>query len=258
MSTIDAIAGEVPAGAHVGLGGVLLDRKPIAAVRAIAASGVTGLTVSTFLASLDVEVLVAGGAVRRVRTGYVGFEHRGGAPLFRSAVADGDIVVEAHSETTFTAGLRAAAAGIPFMPIRGAVGSDIETDLGLRTVDDPYGSEPVLVAPATRLDVAILHTHRADRTGAVALPPPTFLFDADVLIARAAAKVIVTAEEIVDQLDGPVLLTALDVDIVVPAPGGAAPLALPGTYPADETWIADYLAAEHPTERAMAEGRPGG
>ena len=248
MTLNDAVAG-IADGARVGVGGVLLERKPIAAVAAMARSQRRDLELSSFLAGLDVEILVAGGCVASVRTGYVGYEHRGGAPVFRRAEQGGDIRVEAHSELTYTRGLRAAAAGLPFLPLRGAVGTQLVGDLDLREVEDPYGSGPVLVARATPLDVALIHVDEVDRSGAVPEPAVrSFLWDADATLAAAAATVIVTAERLVDRIERPALLTGLDVDIVVEAPRGAAPLGMPGEYVVDEEWLGEYLAAGDPKD----------
>lgn len=249
IMTLDEAAGSIPDGSHVGIGGVLMDRKPIALLAAMARAGVRDLTVSSFLASLDLEILLAAGCVRRVRTGYVGFEHRGGAPLFRKAYAQGAIEVEVHSELTFNAGLEAAATGLPFLPTRGAIGSDVATELEYSTIEDPYGSGTLLAVPASPLDVALVHTHLADRRGVVAGPEvATFLWDADAGLARAAERVMVTAERVVDRLDEPGLLTGLDVDVVIEARLGAAPLALPGSYVTDEERVADYLGAGDPAD----------
>lgn len=245
--TLSDLATLIPDGSRIGVGGVLLERKPIAAIAAVARSGRRNLEVSSFLASLDVELLVAVGCAATVRTGYVGYEHRGGAPVFRRAEQAGSIGVQAHSELTYTRGLRAAAAGLPFLPLRGAVGTQLVADLDLREVEDPYGSGPVLVAPATRLDFALLHAEAVDRSGAIPEPAVrSFLWDADATLAAAADTVIVTAERVVDRIDGAALLTGLDVDVVVEAPGGAAPLGMPGEYGADEAWLSAYLSDEDP------------
>ena len=162
-------------------------------------------------------------------------------------MAEGTITVESHSELTFTSGLRAAAAGLPFLPTRGAMGSDIATDLDLATVDDPYGSGPLHAVQATELDVAVIHAERVDRRGSVAMPSVhSFLWDADALVARAAQRVYVTTEKIVERVDGPALLTGFEVHGVVEVPDGAAPGALPGAYPADDVWLSAYADSADP------------
>ena len=248
---IHQLADFVPDDTHLGVGGVLLERVPVSAVAAIAGAERRGLIVSSFLASLDMEMLVAAGCVRRARTGYVGLDRFGPAPVFRAAVADSAVEVEAHSELTFTSGLAAAACGVPFLPTRGALGSEVATDLGLLTIDDPYGGGPVLTVPATPLDVAVIHTEAVDIRGTVAMPSvPSFLWDADANLARAAGVVIVSAERIVDRIDGPSLLTGFDVDAIVHAPGGAAPGALPGFYAADDAWFTAHVGAHDPEAHA--------
>ena len=141
IMTLDEAARSIPDGSHLGIGGVVLHRKPMAMLAAMVRRGVRDLTVSSFLASLDVEILIAGGCVRRVRTGYVGFEHRGGAPLFRKAFAKGAIGVEAHSELTFLNALEAAASGLPFLPTKGAIGSAPgRSGIASRRRHDPHPS----------------------------------------------------------------------------------------------------------------------
>ena len=68
ITTLEEAARSIPDGARVGVGGVLMDRRPIALLAAMVRAGVRDMTVSSFLASLDVEILLAGGCVRRVRT----------------------------------------------------------------------------------------------------------------------------------------------------------------------------------------------
>ena len=230
--TLEAAARLVPDGAKVGVGGVLLRRKPVALVLAIAAAGRRDLRVCSFLASLDVELLVARGAVAEVHAGYVGFEQLGFAPAYGAAVADGRVRTFEYSELLFVAGLRAALAGLPFLPTRGAMGSGILPELGVREVECPYTGERLLAAPALRPDVTVLHAEAADEHGNVVAPTVRdFLFDADATLARASDAVIVTAERIVtsDEVrERGAMLFSYEVDAVVEAPRGAWPSALPG------------------------------
>ena len=100
----------MPDGAKLALGGVLLRRKPIAFLAALADAGRRGLRLYSFLASLDVELLVARGAVAEVHAGYVGFEQLGFAPAFGRAVAAGEVSAFEYSELLFVSGLRASVA----------------------------------------------------------------------------------------------------------------------------------------------------
>lgn len=246
---LDAAADLVADGATAYLGGAVLRRKPMAFCHALAAAGRRDLHVVTFAGSLEVEVLLAGGAVGQLSTAYVGLGHHGLAPRFREAAGAGTRVDHReHSEWTLINRLRAAAMGVPFIPTRGGTGSDIVAALGYAEVVDPYGGARYLAIPPLRPDVAVLHAWRATATGDVQLTwPPEHLWDVDVLAARAADVVIVTVEEVVGEevVAAEPHLTRLfgfEVDAVVHAPGGAWPTASPPDQDTDEGAVAAYLA----------------
>jgi glutaconate CoA-transferase subunit A len=226
-------------GDRVGVGGAVLSRKPMAAVRALAATGRRDLELVTFAGSLEVEELLAAGALSAVRSSYVGLGAHGPAPLFAASVASGAVADLEESEWMLLGGLRAAAAGMPFLPTRAGLGSDLVSARGLREVVDPYTGIAALAVPALGLDVAILHAWRADTAGHIQTPwPPDHLADVDLLLARSARTVIVTVEELVDveQIVSSARDTVLypfEINAVVLAPAGAAPTAYPPLYPAD-------------------------
>ena len=99
--------------------------------------------------------------------------------------------------------LRAAAAGMPFLATRAGMGSDLVAARGLREVADPYSEERLLAIPALHPDVAIVHAWRSDPHGNIQMPwPPDHLADVDLLMARAARRVIVTVEQLVERRRG--------------------------------------------------------
>jgi glutaconate CoA-transferase subunit A len=259
--SLDAATGLVADGARLAVGGILLRRKPVAFLSALAAAGRRDLRVYSFLASLDVELLVARGAVAEVHAGYVGFEQLGFAPAFGRAVAAGDVRAFEYSELVFVSGLRASLAGLPFLPTRGARGSDLVEELGLQELACPYTGERLLAAPAIRPDVCVIHAEAADEQGNVMAPSThDFLFDADATLARASETVIVTTERVVSTEElrrGGALLFSFEVDAVVELPQGAWPTALPGVYGADLEAVRAYLA-EAATDAAAAAGRLAG
>jgi glutaconate CoA-transferase subunit A len=240
----DAV-GLVEDGASLGIAGVLLKRKPIAFVRKLVEAGRRDLRVCSFLASLDVDLLCAAGAVAEVTTGYVGFEHLGFAPAYLEAVESGRVRAVETSELLFMAGVRAAVAGLPFGATRGGTGSALVEEQGLKTVTCPYTGEELVAVPAVRPDVTVVHAEAADEHGNVLGPRSRdFLFDSDILLARASKRVIVTVERIVptDELRGQrAMLFELEVDAVVEAPRGAWPTGLPGVYGVDTTAVRAYL-----------------
>ncbi len=230
-------------GDAVGTGGALTARKPVALLDAVARRR-RGLALWTLLGSLDAELLAARGALAEAHAIYVGFEQLGAAPAFEAAVGAGRVRFGEHSELAFVGGLRAAVAGLPFMPSRGLAGSGVAADLGLRRVDCPYSGERLYALPAIRPDVALIHAEAVDRDGNVLGPAePYFLHDYDATIARAARRVVVSAERVAASQEArrPVLLFAHEVDAIVIAPGGARPTALPGLEPPRFERLRAYL-----------------
>ena len=233
----------VPDGSSVGTGGILMTRKPVALLNAIA-SARRDLTLWTLLGSVDAELLTLHGALATANTIYVGFEQLGFAPAYSKAVADGSVDAREYSELLMLAGLRASLAGLPFLPTRGAQGSDVAAALEIKPVTCPYSGETLFAAPAIRPDVALVHATAADARGNVAGPEHRdFLFDWDANIARASTRVIVSVERIVDEIHD-ALLFAHEVDAVVHVEGGARPTALPGAYAADLRRVGAYVRGE--------------
>src|SRR5207342_2655414 len=124
--------------------------------------------------------------------------------------------------------------------------SDLVAERGFRSVRDPYGGDELLAVPAIHPDVAFVHAWRADGEGNVQLPwPPDHLADVDVLVARAARTTFVSVEEIVSAEvvaaePERTKLFGFEVDLLVEAPGGARPGALPPLYHEDGEWIAAH------------------
>jgi glutaconate CoA-transferase subunit A len=202
----------------LGVGGVLGRRRPLAACTALAASGRRRLHLYSFLAGPETETLVAGRCVATVTSGYL--DPSIATPATDAARSSGEIEWHEVSEQLFVGGLLAAANGLPFWPTLGAVGSDVAAERGVRSVACPYTGRPVLAVAATPLHVAVIHAEAATAAGAVARPRDReFLDDADVTLARAAHRVIVTAERIAEdhELAGGrwTALAPFEVDAVV-------------------------------------------
>lgn len=244
----DAVA-LVDDGALVAFSGAILRGKPVAAALALARAGRRDLGVVAFTGSLEIEILLAAGALRSVVSSYVGFGAHGPARAFAAAVAAGEVEDRELSEWMLVGGLRAATMGIPFLPTRAALGSELVEARRLRTVVDPYGGDELLAVPAIRPDVAFVHAWRADTDGNVQLPwPPDHLADVDLLVARAARTVVVSVEEVVPP--GEVASTpertrlfGFELDLLVEAPGGARPGGLPPLYDEDAAWFAEHRDA---------------
>ncbi|HTT00057.1 MAG TPA: CoA-transferase [Streptosporangiaceae bacterium] len=245
----DDVAGELRSGMTVGIGGWGSRRKPMALVRAILRSPVTGLTVVSY-GGPDVGLLVAAGRVRRVVCGFVTLDSIPLEPHFRLGRQAGTIELTELDEGMLHWGLLAAAHRLPFLPIRAGLGSDVpRVNPDLRTVRSPYADGEELIAmPALRLDVAMVHLNRADPlgNGQYLGPDPYF----DDLFCQAAERSFLSCERIVPAAEllaaGPVqslLISRALVDGVVEAPGGAHFTSCVPDYGRDEAFQAEYVAS---------------
>lgn len=257
-ANLAAAVAAVPDGSVIYLGGAVLNRRPVAVCRALAAAGRRNLDVIAFAASVDVDLLVEAGCAASVRSCYVGMGRHGFAPNFSKAVKAGTINDVEYSEWTMLQGIRAAATGLPFLPTRAGGDSDVVGALGMKQVIDPYTGTSYLAVPPLHPEVAVIHAWRASENGDVQFGwPPEHLWDVDILAARAAHLVIVSVDEIVgaDEIAARSELTRLfgfEVDLLVHLPGGAWPTACPPVSGEDEAAVHAYVLSGGDPQTLMA------
>lgn len=233
-------AGWVDDGMTVAIG----EPAPMAVIRQLIRRGVTGLTVVGSGVALD--LLVAAGCVRRTMAYYVGGGFGGAvAPSFRRAAERGEIEVWECEEGILTAGLRAAAQGLPFLPWRGGVGTSLpEVNPDLEVIEDPIEGQTLIAVPAIGPDVAILHAAVSDPYGNVQhVGGPGWL---DPFLHRAADRTVVQVEKIVSNEEiraDPWATTIAGADAVVRSPWGAHPFYSRGYYVQDRAFTKAYLEA---------------
>jgi glutaconate CoA-transferase, subunit A len=224
----------------------------MAATRALIRRGVKQLrVVACPTSTLQADLLIGAGCVETLETSAVSLGEFGPAPRFTAAVKDGAIRMLDATCPALHAALQAAEKGVPFMPLRGLIGSDVlKHRPDWRVIDNPLGeNDPIVLVPALKADVALFHAAMADAEGNVWIGTNREL----VTMAHAAQKTVVTVEKLNDGslLADPLLaagtLSAFYVEAVAVAPRGAWPLPLPGHYPADADHLAEYarLAASH-------------
>ena len=150
--------------------------------------------------------------------------------------------------------------GLPFLAVRGLLHSDILTHRpDLLVQENPFNpGEHVVVAQPIRPDVAVFHALKADRWGNVVTPGHRD----DLMMARAARRVIVTTEEITEEAltsrdaGDNTFLPAIDVDVVVHVPLGAHPCGFGHLYDRDDAHCREYLeAAKHGVDFQTYLGR---
>lgn len=133
--------------------------------------------------------------------------------------------------------------GLPFMPVRGIIGTDyLKIREDFKVIKNPYGDDEIVVVPAITPDVALIHAYKADKKGNILVDN----FENDPLLARASRNVFVSCEEIVEYKEE--LLTTKGVIIpdiyitgVIHLPGGAKPTRCNGYYGWDEGEIIKYI-----------------
>jgi glutaconate CoA-transferase subunit A len=207
LISLEQAAELVTSGCTLGLGGMTLYRRPVALVRALLEAGVTDLTLVALTCGFESDLLVGAGRVRRVRTCYFGLEAFGLAPMFTQRATAGDLEVVEETEGSLAFGLRATLAGVGFMPSLAWLGTDLrKVRPDVKTVQDPYSGQEYTAFPALHVDVAAIHVPVADRSGNARLAGNLAL---DRELAMVAGQVIVTAEQVVERLDGLVELPGI-------------------------------------------------
>jgi glutaconate CoA-transferase subunit A len=240
---LDRAVAAVSDGALVALGGGLSARLPMALVRELIRQGRRGLHVVGSAHGIDVDLLIAAGAIAICEESYVGFEQDLGlAPAYRRAAETGTIEVRESCCATILTQLRAAEAGVPFLPVRGVRGSDIR---GLHPeyaeVTCPFTGETLVVVPPLRPDVALIHAPLGDRRGNLHLDQPYVL---DERFAAAARNVIATVERIVSSEEvaaAGVTIPAHLVSSVAEVPYGAHPTSCYPAYAYDRPHLVEYV-----------------
>jgi len=246
--TVEEIAAAIPDGALLGVpadySGV-----PMAATRALIGRGAKGLRLYCLpLTTIQGDILIGAGCAASIEAAAVTLGEHGLAPRFTEAVEGGRIEIRDATCPALHAQLQATERGVPFMPMRGVIGSDILNHRpDWRVIDSPFGNapDPVLALPAVKLDVALFHAPYADRDGNVFIGRRREL----ATLVHAAAKVYVTVEKVVvdsiyaTEASAAGALPAFYVDGIAVAENGAWPCGLTDVYPLDQAALAAYASA---------------
>lgn len=229
----------IASGSTLALGGMTLYRRPVALVKALLGTQTTGLTLLALTCGFESDLLVGAGRVDRVRTCYFGLEGFGLAPMFTQQATAGALEVVEESEASICFGLRATLAGVGFMPSRAWIGTDLPgVRADVKTVLDPYSGELYTAFPALSIDSAAIHALQADHQGNARLGGSLAV---DRELAMVASQVIITAEQVVDELTGPADLPGILTTCVAEVPWGAWPTSCYPAYPVDGEEILNYL-----------------
>jgi glutaconate CoA-transferase subunit A len=216
---------------------------PFAAGHEIIRQGRKNLTLARATPDLIYDQMVAAGCARKVIFSYMGNPGVGSLRLLRAAIQAGQLAWEEYSHFGMISRLQAGATGLPFMPMNPTAAGDLErVNPDIRTVTDPYSGNPVIVVPALRPDVAIVHVQRCDAQGNAHI---WGIIGEQKEAAFAAERVILTAEEIVDEEiirsdPNRTLIPGFIVDAVCQVPYCAHPSYTQGYYDRDNAFYLEW------------------
>jgi glutaconate CoA-transferase subunit A len=243
LSLSEAIDRFVPDGCSLAMGLAQETLIPFAAGHELIRQNKKDLTLIGPISDILFDQIIGGAGVVKVRAAWVGNVITGSSYNFRRAVESGALEMEDHSNLTLAMALRAGAMGVPFMPSKTALGSDLfRTNSSLKLMTCPFSGESLTAVTAINPDVAIVHLQRADKFGnAHAWGNLGITRDA----CLASKHIVITAEEIVEtgviQRDpNRVITPGFRVSAVVHAPWGGHPSPVPGYYNRDHQGFIDY------------------
>ncbi|MBI9093138.1 MAG: CoA transferase subunit A [Desulfobacterium sp.] len=266
MDLKEAISTFVKPGCHLSVGGFTINRNPMAAVYEIIRQRIDGIHLYVHSNGQATDELIGAGCISKLEIAYGGNGKFASTCIrFKKAVQEGTIQVEDYTNYQMTLRFLAGAMGLPFLPTRSSLGSDIINKWGfsremrkespqipddkLLEMKNPFtgwtDTEKVVLVPAITPDVTILHVQKADRSGNCRIEGLTF---ADAEQAKSARRLVVTCEEL---LDNDTLKTDsnqnqipfIHVDAVVHVPNGAYPTACYNHYDYDPTYL--HMYADH-------------
>jgi glutaconate CoA-transferase subunit A len=240
----------------VALQNMATQSAPMALVRELIRQGKKDIGLVILVGGIAVDWLAATGVINRLIGAAVSMEQFGLCQQYRQAVERGEIRVEELSESLLNARLGAGARHLPFLPSRGAIGTDLvaQNPENLRLIDDPFGGRSVIACRELRPDVALLHAHRADCYGNIQVDA-TAMWPDFAIMPKAADKVIVSVEEIVDsevlrQSPEKTKLPGFMIDAVVETPFGAHPTSFFPVYGYDSRFHREWVSVSR--DRAAA------
>lgn len=216
---------------------------PFAVGHEIIRQGRRDLTLARATPDLIYDQMIAAGCARKVIFSYLGNPGVGSLRMVRAAIESGTLEWEEYSHFSMITRLTAGASGLPFMPMNLTAAPDLEkVNPNFKRVRDPFTGNEVMVVPPLHPDVAIVHVQRADAEGNAHI---WGILGEQKEAAFAARKVILTAEEIVDEAvirsdPNRTVIPNLIVDAVCHVPYCAHPSYTQGYYDRDNDFYLQW------------------
>ena len=242
-----AVKDYITDGCYLAIGGFGANRIPTAVVHEILRARIKHMAFLGHTSTHDFQLLAAGRCFNRVDAAYiVGLEARGLSPNARRLMQSGEVEVCEWTNYALAARLRAAAEGVPFGMARSMLGTDTFKYSAGKVIECPFSGQKLVALPALWPDVAVIHVHEADIYGNSRIKGISI---ADLELARAAKRLIITAERLVSNLEirndpTRTMIPFYLVDAVIKVPYGSYPGNMPYEYFSDEDHLKMWLAAE--------------
>jgi len=246
--TLEEAVGKVHDGAHLFWGGFGVQRPPMAFAHELVRQRKRNLTLYTCGSEIDFDILAGAGVAKRFEVAYFALEVHGLAPNLRRRAKEGLVEIEDYSNLAMAMRFLGGALGVPFMPIKTMLGTDLIKKYRFRkdkakVIDCPFTGEKVCLVPSANPDFSVIHVQRADREGNSQIDG---IKGEDVEGARAGKKVIVLAEQIVSSeltRSHPDLnaIPGIYVDYVAECAWGSYPMMVYNCYDYDIEHIRMYI-----------------
>ena len=255
MSVKEAVEKFSKDGDYLAIGGFGANRIPTAVCHELLRQKRKHMGFAGHTATHDFEILAAGEVFDRLDASYVvGLEARGLSPNARQYMESGKVQTTEWSNYGLAARFRAAAMGVSFLPIRTSLGTETYHYSAVKTIECPFTKEPYMAVPALYPDVAAIHVHAADIYGNSQIRGISI---ADLDIARAAKRLIITTERIIsnDEIREDPIRTTIPyylVDAVCEVPYGSYPGNMAYEYFSDEDHLKEWMRVEKDPEEFKA------
>lgn len=262
VSMKEAIAANVGDGDFVYIGGYIC-RTPFSAVHEIIRQGRKDLTIARSNAADDFDMLIGAGAVKRFISTFLSLGLYGLGRCYRRSIEEGvphRVELEEYTNLSLPMMLMAGAMGMPFVPVKDMVGTDLMNVRGFmgddkfKMIESPFDGSPVMLVPALKPDVAIIHVQQADENGNAQM----WGIGGDCQVgANAAGRVVVSCErlvsrEIVGKDPSRTIVPDFKVAAVVEEPFASHPGYTPGFYDVDLNFGYMYQQASSTVEGFQA------
>jgi acyl CoA:acetate/3-ketoacid CoA transferase alpha subunit len=251
MSEQEAVSRFVYDGCYIGTELYGTVRAPMSLVREVVRQNKKDLRVCG-QGVLELDLWLAAGLIKKMDITYIGLEVYGSSPSLRRAVESGQVETCVEwSNASITLRMKAAAMGVPFLPTRSMLGTDMLKYSAAKVVEDPFTGIKVALLPALILDVALIHVQRSDMYGNCQIDGITGFAPE---MSRACKRLVISAEEIIPNSEirkypDHTIIPYYLVDAVVPAHFGSFPGEMAYMYGRDEAGIKEWIEMS-----ATAEG----